>query len=99
MKSTVALLCLCLSALAWPGATEAAPPIADKPKRHSMPSIPKKTDGFDADPQKFQCLESCQRPILECMGRCSNEPTCPNQCEAIKLARCAETCGLVKPLE
>lgn len=96
MKSTLALLCLFLSALSWPGATEAAAPIAAKPTKHSAPKVPTESDSFDNDPQKFQCLESCQRPVLKCLSRCADDPECPSKCGGAELARCAEKCGLVK---
>jgi hypothetical protein len=97
MKSTLALLCLSLSAMAWAGAPgAAAPPIAASPSKNSTPEVPEKNDYFDADPKKFKCLESCQRPILHCMSRCSNDPECPERCKAQDLARCAESCNMLK---
>jgi hypothetical protein len=96
MKSTLALLCLSLSALAWAGPSGAAAPIAAKPTKHSTPSVPEKSDYFDADPEKFKCLEQCQRPILQCLTRCSDDPECPEKCRGAELARCAETCGMLK---
>ncbi len=96
MKSTLALLCLSLSTLAWAGAAEAAAPISATPKKNSVPKIPKESDRFDASPQKFECLQSCQRPILECLNRCSGDPECPEKCKGAELAQCAETCGMVK---
>ena len=96
MKSALALLCLSLSSMAWAGAPEAAGPIAAKPKKNSMPTVPKENDSFDTDKQKFKCLESCQRPILECLTRCSGDQECPEKCHGAELARCTETCGMVK---
>jgi hypothetical protein len=97
MKSTLALLCLSLSALAWAGAPDAAvPPIAANPTKNAPPKTPEKSEYFDADPQKFKCLEQCQRPILQCMTRCSSDPECPEKCKAPELARCAESCNMVK---
>lgn len=97
MKSTLALLCLSLSALAWAGAPGAAvSPLAAAPKTGSTPKVPEKNDHFDADPKKFKCLESCQRPILQCMTRCSDDPSCPESCKAPELARCAEKCNMLK---
>jgi hypothetical protein len=96
MKSTLALLCLSLSALAWAGASDAAVPIAAKPTQHSTPKVPEKNDYFDTDPEKARCLESCQRPILKCLTRCSDDPECPEKCNGAELARCAEKCGMLK---
>jgi hypothetical protein len=90
MKGMPALLILSLSALAWAGA---AGPLAGKGNKDSTPIT---QDKFDTSPEKFKCLEHCQKPILQCLTHCGNQGSCVEQCHGDELAHCADTCGMVR---
>ncbi|MFL5348469.1 MAG: hypothetical protein ACJ8AT_27040 [Hyalangium sp.] len=91
MKGLPALLILSLSALAWAGA---AGPRTGKSRKDD--STPLTQDKFDTSPEKFTCLEHCQKPILDCMSHCNNKAACADQCHGEQLAQCPESCGMVK---
>lgn len=91
MKGVSALLILLLSALAWAGGSG---PVTGKSRKDS--STPLTQDKFDTSPEKFKCLEHCQRPILDCMSHCNTKESCADQCHGDQLAQCADSCGMMK---
>ncbi len=90
MKSMPALLILSLSALAWAGAPGA---LMGRSRKDSTPIT---QDTFDTSPEKFKCLERCQKPILDCMSHCKEGASCADQCHGAELAQCADSCGMLK---
>ncbi|HYH99810.1 hypothetical protein [Hyalangium sp.] len=90
MKSTLALLVLFLSCLAW---ADAPGPVAAG-KKTQLPKTEDKIKDLpkvDLGPQ--QCMAKCQKPAVRCMERCGTEESCAEGCGK-DLEQCARSCGL-----